>query len=268
MDEGDSLFTHTFLVYLPFLAFLAGVGALEMRGIHAGMALSYWMAPKQPGCYPGDAAECLALEWVAEVYGTSVASRLLRRWLLFMGLLGCFSSAAILLFEGWFGVRGMSPPSGLWFSLWYLSSIALLLLPILVVQRSWRTPLRQRKEQATRQVFGSDRILFLVAERLRARYPEATQGISLWAFPMSRAGFLQRFTGAPFWFFLSALVALFFSAMSVLAFLAGISFLAALLMLPINLLGFLSALGTWELPVGSEMRVFPVAVFLDSLRNI
>ncbi|MGC9216775.1 hypothetical protein [Acidithiobacillus sp.] len=262
------MFAHTLLVYLPFLVFMAGMGASEMRGIHAGVALSYWMAPKRPGCYPGDVAECLALEWIGEVYGASVASRLLRRWLLFMGLLGCFSAMAVLLVEGWFGVRGGTPPAGLWFSLWYLSSIALLFVPMLVVQIRWRTPLRQREERATAQVFGSDRVLLLVAERLRARYPDATHGISLWAFPMSRVGFLHRFAGAPFWFFLSALVALFFSATSVLAFLAGVSFLTALLMLPVNLFGFLSAFGTWALPTDKEQCAFPIAVFLDSVRAL
>jgi hypothetical protein len=262
------LFAHTLLVYLPFLVFMAGMGASEMRGVHAGVALSYWIAPKRQGDFPGDAAEWLALEWISAVYGASVASRPLRRTLLFMGLLGCFSAMAVLLLEGWSGVRDETPPGGLWFSLGYLLSVALLFFPMLVIQASWRVPLHERMNRATARIFGSDQALLLVAEKLRERHADATQGLSFWAFPMGRVGFLQRFEGAPFWFFLSALVALFFSATSVLTFLAGASFLAALLMLPVNVFGFLCAFGTWALPTEKEQCTFPVAVFLDSVRAL
>lgn len=259
------MFYHSLLVYLPFTLFLAGVAVFGMNGIHAGVALLYWVARK-PKVSSQSEEEKRALDWISMVYGSAVSSRFLRRCLLFSGLAGCFSAGFLLADMGWNGVRGTPSPAGVAFSLWYLCSILLVFPPIAVLQFSWSTPILQRKNRATAQIFGSTDSLRRSAEALRKRYPDAERGPTLWAFPMGRLGFISRFEGAPFWFFLSTMVALFFTAKSVFAFLAGVSFLAALLMLPLNFFGFLCAFGAWGLPAEPALLAYPVSVFLSESR--
>jgi hypothetical protein len=255
---------HNILVYLPFLAFLAGMGAFEVRGIHAGLALSYWLAKKSAASDPDEGR---VFRWNREVYGSRIWFRPLERSLLFLGLGGCFSVFGILLTEAWCGIRGILAPSGTLFSLWFLGSLFLLSVPVAVLQFRWKTPLRKRQEMATVRIFGTEEVRLRFAAHLREKHPEACGGLSLWAFPMGRSGVLSRFQGAPFWFFLATLVALFFSANTVSAFIVGVWFLAALLVLPLNFYGFLVAFGDWAAPAEREQMVFPVAVFLDSARG-
>lgn len=255
---------HKILVYLPFLVFLAGMGAFEVQGIHAGVALSYWLAKKAAAPCPDEGR---VLRWNREVYGSGIWFRPLERTLLFLGLGGCFSVFGILLTEAWCGIREIPAPSGTVFSLWFMGSLFLLLVPIVVLQFRWKIPLRKRQEMATSRIFGTEGARLQFARCLREKHPTACGGLSLWAFPMSRSGILARFQGAPFWFLVAALVALFFSANTVSAFVTGAWFLAVLLVLPVNFFGFLVAFGDWAVPAEREKMVFPVAVFLDSVRS-
>ncbi|MBU2856346.1 hypothetical protein HF289_05500 [Acidithiobacillus ferrooxidans] len=183
--------------------------------------------------------------------------------LLIVGLCGCLLTGAIILVNGWYGVRGAAIPGGL--NAYILPAAACILLPVLVLRwGSWRFPLKQRRSAAIARIFGGETRAIGFAQSLR-RLPHKPGRVSLWAFPMGAGGWLTRFDGAASWAIFAILMTLFFQAGNVPELLTGAISVIALLFLPVNITGFGMAFGKWK--VAHDMT-YPLAIFFDDMDHL
>lgn len=257
------MWTHTSTFwYFPLIAFAAYVGWNRLERVHVGTAIAYWIASPTN---KKNRTDSLVIRYLDCVYSAGPFARPLKRILLFSGLLGVFLEVSTLSVLAWNAIHGQ-PGDQIPIIATLAMAAACYLAPHLVLagSRRWRLPLVQRRKAAIVRLFGGQESATAFAQTLLARYPGVGRP-TLWAFPMDKTGWWQRFSGAPVWFFLSILAAVALRASNASGLVFGALLAAVLLFAPLNLAALYIAFGNWTTKSQAAM-IYPVSIFLSDVR--